>query len=649
MKKTVFLFLIGLSFLALPVRAQINLLHEFAGGIVDGEYPYGSLIISGSTIFGMTHGGGDSGYGTIFKIETDGTGFTLLYEFSGVPDDGGWPFGSLIISGSTLFGMTSWGGEGFGMVFKIGITGADFTVLHSFAGGSEDGLSPQGSLLISGSTLYGMTRHGGDSNEGTIFKIESNGTGFGLLHEFTGCPNDGRQPVGSLILSGTTLYGMTYYGGVSGYGGTIFKIEANGSGFAELHEFASIYDESENPQGSLIISNSTLFGMTNNGGDFRKGTIFKIETDGTGFTSLHQFSGSNFDGSFPNGSLLVLGATLFGTTYKGGNSNMGTIFKIQTDGSGFSLLHSFAGDTTDGASPKADIILSDSTFYGMTEKGGDSNKGVIFSLPRFSISGMVSHDGLPLADVVMDGLPGNPVTDSHGFYLANVDVGWSGIATPARRYFTFDPSSATYSYIDGDMTTDYTATLSQSLVVASPTAGSVWEKGRAHAITWLKQGAQNANVKIALFKDASTLVQMIATATPNDGAYEWTIPSTMAVGKNYFIRVRTLDNLISDFSDRFSIIVPKIYVTAPTAGAVWVRGTTRAITWSKVGAQDSGVRILLYKDGIKKLDIALSAPNSGSFDWAIPSSLARGLYTVRVRTLDGKVTGTSKAFTIARN
>jgi hypothetical protein len=123
----------------------------------------------------------------------------------------------------------------------------------------------------------------------------------------------------------------------------------------------------------------------------------------------------------------------------------------------------------------------------------------------------------------------------------------------------------------------------------------------------------------------------------------------MAVGKNYFIRVRTLDNLISDFSDRFSIIVPKIYVTAPTAGAVWVRGTTRAITWSKVGTQDANVRILLYKDGIKKLDIALSAPNNGVYDWAIPSSLARGLYTVRVRTLDGKVTGTSKAFTIARN
>ncbi|MCC6404769.1 MAG: hypothetical protein IT405_00005, partial [Candidatus Yanofskybacteria bacterium] len=59
-----------------------TLLHEFAGGASDGNRPYDSLIISGSTLYGMTSIGGDSNAGTIFSVGIDGTGFTLLHEFA---------------------------------------------------------------------------------------------------------------------------------------------------------------------------------------------------------------------------------------------------------------------------------------------------------------------------------------------------------------------------------------------------------------------------------------------------------------------------------------------------------------------------------------------------------------------------------------
>jgi uncharacterized repeat protein (TIGR03803 family) len=235
MKKFALLTLIGLFLLALPVRAQINLLHEFAGGVDDGDYPYGSLVISGSTLYGMTNTGGNNNYGTIFKIQADGSDYTVIHEFLGGADDGRWPYGSLIISGSTLYGMTNWGGntEG-GTIFKIQTDGTDFALLHKFAGGNNDGAHPEGSLIISESTLYGMTNSGGDTARGTIFKIGTDGNNFGLLHEFTGGANDGSTPRGSLIISGSNLYGMTFSGGAFDYG-TIFKIQTSGSGFALLH------------------------------------------------------------------------------------------------------------------------------------------------------------------------------------------------------------------------------------------------------------------------------------------------------------------------------------------------------------------------------------------------------------------------------
>jgi uncharacterized repeat protein (TIGR03803 family) len=378
------LFLIFFNLFTLPLSvkgATFNLLHEFAGGVDDGMNPNNSLILSGSTLYGMTAVGGDDNLGTIFSIATNGTGFTLLHEFAGGADDGMNPYGSLILSGSTLYGMTASGGNpDMGTIFSINTNGTDFTLLHEFAGGADDGY-PSGSLILSGSTLYGMTPsdNEGANNIGTIFSIATNGTGFTLLHEFAGGVDDGRTPYGSLILSGSTLYGMTAAGGDDNLG-TIFSIATNGTGFTLLHEFAGGVDDGNNPNDSLILSDSTLYGMTNAGGDDNLGTIFSIATNGTGFTLLHEFAGGVDDGSNPNGSLILSDSTLYGMTAVGGDSDAGTIFSINTNGTGFTLLHEFAGGADDGRISYGSLILSDSTLYGMTNGGGDDNLGTIFSL-----------------------------------------------------------------------------------------------------------------------------------------------------------------------------------------------------------------------------------------------------------------------------
>ncbi len=373
----VFLFLF---FLAASLQAQINLLHSFAGATADGQYPFGSLILKGSTMYGMTYHGGTYGGGTIFKVNTNGTGFVLLHSFAGGASDGSEPYGSLILKGSTLYGMTYSGGAyGGGTIFKVNTNGSGFVLLHSFAGGASDGASPEGSLILKGSALYGMTEFGGTLGNGTIFKINTNGSGFAVLHSFAGGASDGKYPYfESLILKGSVLYGMTSGGGTSNWG-TIFKINTNGSGFVLLHSFAGGVTDGAIPYGSLILKGSALYGMTYSSGAYGGGTLFKIKTNASGFVLLYSFAGGPLDGEGPRGSLILKGSVFYGITFGGGSSDLGTIFKINTNSTGYALLHSFTGGPSDGEYPYESLILKGSTLYGMTIHGGASDLGAIFA------------------------------------------------------------------------------------------------------------------------------------------------------------------------------------------------------------------------------------------------------------------------------
>jgi len=317
---------------------EVTTLHEFTGGANDGSSPLAGLTLVGSTLYGMTQFGGDSNGGTIFSIGADGNGFTLLREFAGGGSDGYSPYGGLTAGGSTLYGMTNTGGDSHGgTIFSIGADGSGFTLLHEFAGGSNDGLYPVRSLTLSGSTLYGMTIHGGDSDVGTIFSIGTDGNDFELLHEFTGGANGGAYPYGNLILSGSTLYGTTYGGGDND-AGTIFSVGTDGNGFGLLHEFAGGAADGSHPTSTLTLSGTTLFGTTQNGGDNNAGTVFSVETSGDGFALLHEFAGGGNDGAVPYGGLTLDGSMLYGMTRDGGDGNLGTIFIVTPEPGTVALL-----------------------------------------------------------------------------------------------------------------------------------------------------------------------------------------------------------------------------------------------------------------------------------------------------------------------
>src|SRR5437016_14339804 len=88
-------------------------------------------------------------------------------------------------------------------------------ILHDFQGSAIDGQNPSGAFLRSGQNLFGLTFNGGNAGDGTFFQIATNGTNFGVNHSFAGFPNDGRNPEGSLIQSGTKFYGLTGAGGTA--------------------------------------------------------------------------------------------------------------------------------------------------------------------------------------------------------------------------------------------------------------------------------------------------------------------------------------------------------------------------------------------------------------------------------------------------
>lgn len=369
MNKKRYLSILAFTLIFNVAFSQYSTLLNFDGAY-SGSGCESTLISDGTFLYGMTSSGGTHNKGTIFKIMPNGSGYTKLLDFAGTTN-GSHPYGSLIYDGTFLYGMTCFGGTNdLGTIFKILPNGTGFVKLVDFTC-AETGCRPDGSLMFDGTFLYGMTKFGGTHNEGVIFKIMPNGTGFVKLFEFSGI--DGQSPCGSLISDGNNLFGMTRGGGTDYYG-SIFKIKPDGTEFVKLLDFNGALNGSH-PYGSLLFDGTFLYGMTSSGGAADLGTIFKILPDGTGYVKLHSFS-TYANGYGPLGSLVTDGNFLYGMT-TGGGASSGTIFKIMPDGTGYVKLFDMA-DGPSIESPRGSLYLDDNSLYGTTYNGGTNGYGVVF-------------------------------------------------------------------------------------------------------------------------------------------------------------------------------------------------------------------------------------------------------------------------------
>ncbi|MBI5446232.1 MAG: hypothetical protein HY900_34085 [Deltaproteobacteria bacterium] len=403
------------------------------GGGAEGAYPLGELALDGAgNLYGTTSQSGASSKGTIFKVSTDGLTFSVLHAFAGAPADGSDPEGGLLLLGGTLYGTTRVGGASDqGSVFSISTSGGAITILHSFAGGPADGQSPRAAVLVSdGVNLYGVTESGGPSDLGTVFSITPDGVTYTVLRSFAGAPADGRSPAAGVIVEGGNLYG-TNDGGGAWDSGAIFRMTTAGGGFTLLRSFAGKTSDGANPRAGLVLDGAGyLYGTTQSDGVSNAGGIFKVKTDGTAYAVLHDFSFDLTNGREAYGALVFDGVdNLYGTTYSGGASDSGTVFTIKTNGTGFTLLRSFAGGPADGANPRGRLLLDGDNLYGTTSTGGTTENGVAFTLKTSGIGYTIIHDFVLTASEPADPWGGLVLDGAGNLYGTTYSGGASGYGT----------------------------------------------------------------------------------------------------------------------------------------------------------------------------------------------------------------------------
>lgn len=339
--------------------ANLNMLHNFKS-YPDGAGPTGRLVLCwDGNYYGITQYGGDYGVGTIFRITPDGS-FTTLHTFTG-GSDGTTPQCLIRARGGNLFGLTST------TFFRITLKGV-FTTLHTFTTG--DGLSPNSLIQGQDGTFYGTMGRGSANGYGNVFHIVPAMWQFSTLHAFN--KSDGADPE-SLIVKGTVLYGTTQSGGANA-GGVLFCLNTDGSSFSDLHDF-SFYVDGEQPQGLIVGRNGNIFGATAYGGPDEGGIFFSLNPNGNTFTRLHSLAYKT-DGYYAQGFIQNRDNTFYGVTYLGGPGYVGTLFKMNADGSNFTTTYTFT-DRIYGANPQGLTPGSDGYFYGAAYRGGNG-RGTVF-------------------------------------------------------------------------------------------------------------------------------------------------------------------------------------------------------------------------------------------------------------------------------
>jgi uncharacterized repeat protein (TIGR03803 family) len=341
-------------------------LHSFIGP--DGGLPYAALVQGADgSFYGTTEYGGAYGYGTVFKMTTNGTSTLVSFNYS----NGANPVAGLVQGADgNFYGTTySGGANGYGTVFKITASGT-LTTLASFSY-STNGASPHAGLLQgTDGNFYGTTSSGGtNGGYGTVFRMTTNGALTALV-SFNS--TNGARPYGGLVQGADgNFYGTTLSGGTNGVG-TAFRMTTNGT-LTTLVAFN--YSAGESPEAGLVQgADGNFYGTAENGGLNNGGTVFRMSTNGT-LTTLVSFNSFNYiNGAYPYGGL-VQGAdgNFYGTTSEGGAYNNGTMFRLASDGM-LTILYSFDG--TNGDFPQAALVQgSDGNFYGTTSGGGVGYNG----------------------------------------------------------------------------------------------------------------------------------------------------------------------------------------------------------------------------------------------------------------------------------
>jgi uncharacterized repeat protein (TIGR03803 family) len=426
--------------------------------IPQGAVP-SAAVMSGAdgALYGTTQSGGSMNLGTAFRMAKQGSTWplTTLHSFHG-DTAGATPAGGLTpgVDGA-LYGATQWTGEpgigsGNGTVYRLALSGGTWT--HSVIG-ALDGLTainPWAGVVPSpGDGVLVTTYRGGTSGLGTVVSAERTGGVWNAQVISNLDTTTGGYPKAALLRASDG----TYYGTTTSPS-RVFRIWKSGSLWLRQVIWTFAAADGQSPEADLVQGpDGALYGTTTSGGTFNLGTVFRLANGGGtwGLTVLHHFNG--ISGRACRARLVFgLDGMLYGMTERGGAYDQGTVFKLSgANLTYYELVYDFVPQ--DGIRPRGGLTVgTDGALYGTTTAGGPDGGGVVFRLdvgpPTVSITGTAS---------VVEGHTGFRKV----FYwislskpwTSNVTVSYSTFPGTATAGVDFLSNSGTMMFTPGNQTT----------------------------------------------------------------------------------------------------------------------------------------------------------------------------------------------------
>lgn len=375
--------------------------HRPLGGVTAGD---------GDWLYGMLSYNGTDHHGGLYKVERDGSNFTMIAGFNDIfglteipayHSDGLVYFAnefkikkydpvtnvitdfdilSVVASRDLLIDADNWiyfPTVTNGLV-KVKTDGTLYTDLHSFSQATEGLLGIAGLTETPGDTIFGVQSYEGLNGGGTIYSIKKDGTGFTVHHQFSTAT--GARPQSKLVYLDGKLYGTTTEGGDHNLG-VLYTINADGTGYRVLYHFDPGTNPIGMPNGNIAVSsNGRIFGTYYqfhiNG--FQYSRFYKIDTSGAGLEYFGTVDQREM-GHFNQDVLLLNDEDIYFTTQEMGRHDGGVLNYADTSGSGYSLHH--FGESANGFRPRSGLLHgSDGKIYGITNIGGDAGNGIIYSI-----------------------------------------------------------------------------------------------------------------------------------------------------------------------------------------------------------------------------------------------------------------------------
>jgi uncharacterized repeat protein (TIGR03803 family) len=396
--------------------------------------------------YGVTRKGGINNAGVIYKADNEINGYEVVYNFN--INDGKEPtFTDLTEFNNKFYGCTRYGGTyATGTIFVFDPNTNEYSKIIDM--NNTIGSQPWGSLVMAGNQkLYGLARYGGNLQKGTIYEFDPTTGNTIKKIDFDGS-NKGGEPVGSLCLGNDgMLYGMTSIGGIYGQG-VLFKYDPDQDFFTKLHDFGGFgYGDGAQPKSDLIqASDGKIYGTTTYGGAYDQGSIFQYDITTSIYTVKHSFLASS-TGKNPWAGKLVEypDGKLWGATIVGGTWDFGVIYNYILSSGSVTKIYNFTGGAN-GENPGSSLVIgNDNLLYGVTQKGGSNNTGIVFSInpSNYSFSKKLSFNGSSLGSTPYGGLfKGSDeliygLTSAGGIYNSGVLYQYSNITNTLVKKHDF--------------------------------------------------------------------------------------------------------------------------------------------------------------------------------------------------------------------